>query len=85
MLGQQRFAKREESNAVHLVDRTDLPIGRQLKLERVAADVSLTKVAHAVGVSIGQLSRIESGHRTASNELIDRIRVAIRAAARPAA
>ena len=67
---------------VHSVDTTGLPIGRALKVERVAAGVSLTRVAGAVGVSIGHLSHIESGNRTASPELIERIRTAIRAAGR---
>jgi transcriptional regulator with XRE-family HTH domain len=69
---------------VHSVDTTGLPIGTALRIERVAARVSLTHVARAVGVSIGQLSRIESGDRTASVELIERIRVAVRSAARAA-
>jgi len=63
------------------VDTTGLPLGRALKVERVAADVSLTRVARAVGVSIGHLSRIEKGERTPSAELVERIRTAIRAAA----
>jgi transcriptional regulator with XRE-family HTH domain len=63
------------------VDTTGLPIGQALKVERTIAGVSLTKVAEAVGVSIGHLSRIESGDRTASPELVDRIRTAILAAA----
>ena len=70
---------------MHQIDTTDLPIGRVLKLERVAANVSLTHLSKALGVSIGQLSRIESGHRTASDELIERIRIAVRDAAEPAA
>lgn len=68
-----------------VVTTDGLPIGRVLKIERVAAGVSLTRVAIAVGVSIGQLSRIESGQRTASPELIERIRAAVQAAAEPAA
>ncbi len=67
------------------VDTSGLPIGRALKVERVAAGVSLTRVAAAVGVSIGQLSRIEKGERTATPELIERIRVAVRAATETAA
>ena len=63
------------------VDTSALPIGRALKVERVAAGVSLTRVAVAIGVSIGQLSRIEKGERNASPELIERIRVAVRAGA----
>ena len=63
------------------VDTTGLPIGQALKVERTIARVSLTRIAVAVGVSIGQLSRIEKGERTASAELVKRIRVAIRAAA----
>ena len=70
---------------MHQIDTTDLPIGRVLKLERVAANVSLTHLSRELGVSIGQLSRIESGHRTASAELIERIRTAVREAAEPAA
>lgn len=66
-------------------DAMDLPIGKKLKLERVAANVSLTDLAAAVSVSIGQLSRIESGQRTASPELIDRIRAFVRKAAEAAA
>jgi transcriptional regulator with XRE-family HTH domain len=56
-----------------------------LKVERVAAGVALTRVAQAVGVSIGHLSRIEKGERTATPELIERIRVAVRAASEEAA
>lgn len=63
---------------------TSLPIGMVLKLERTAARVSLTTVARAVGVSIGHLSHIESGNRTASPDLIDRIREAIEAGRRAA-
>ena len=70
---------------MHQINTADLPIGRRLKLERTVAGVSLTRVANAVGVSIGQLSRIESGQRTASAELIERIRVAVRAAGENAA
>lgn len=66
------------------VDTTDLPIGQAIKVERVIAKVSLSSIAAAVGVSIGHLSRIESGDRTASPELVERIRVAIRAAAKAA-
>lgn len=62
-----------------MVDTTGLPIGKALKVERTVAGISLSKVAHAVGVSVGHLSRIESGDRTASDELVGRIRVAIRA------
>lgn len=60
------------------------PIGMTLKIERIRARVSLTHVARSVGVSLGHMSRIESGQRTASPELIERIRVAIRAADRAA-
>lgn len=63
------------------IDTTGLPIGRVLKVERTLAGVSLTRVAHAIDISIGHLSRIESGERTASPEQIERIRVAIRAGA----
>lgn len=67
------------------VDTSGLPIGRALKVERVAAGVSLSRVAEAIGVSAGHLSHIEAGRRTASPELVERIRIAIRAGARPAA
>ncbi len=60
---------------------SELPIGRALKVERVRAGVSLGKVATAIGVSAGHLSHIEAGRRTASPELIERIRIAVRAAA----
>ena len=66
---------------MHTVNTSGLPTGRALKVERVAAGVSLTRVAAAVGVSIGHLSHIEAGRRTASPDLIERIRVAVRAAA----
>jgi transcriptional regulator with XRE-family HTH domain len=62
---------------VTAVNTAGMPIGRALKLERVAADKSSTEVAKAVGISIGHLSRIESGERTASEELVARIRIAI--------
>lgn len=60
------------------VDTSALPIGRALKVERVAAGLSLIRIAEAVGVSAGHLSHIEAGRRTASEELIERIRGAIR-------
>lgn len=63
------------------LDLTGQPIGRVLKLERVAAGIEAQRVAAAVGISPGHLSRIESGERKASPELIERIRIAIRAAA----
>jgi transcriptional regulator with XRE-family HTH domain len=50
-----------------------------LRIERTIARVSLTRVAHAIGVSVGQLSRIETGERYASPELVERIRAAIAA------
>ncbi len=56
-----------------------LPIGRALKVERTVAGKSLTAVANAVGVSIGHLSHIEAGRRTASPDLVERIRQAIAA------
>jgi transcriptional regulator with XRE-family HTH domain len=62
---------------VQAVDTSGLPIGRALKVERVAAGVSSTAIAAAVGISIGHLSHIEAGRRTASDELIVRIREAI--------
>jgi transcriptional regulator with XRE-family HTH domain len=49
-----------------------------LKLERIEAGVSLTDLAQALGLSIGHLSNIEAGKRSASPELIDRIRGVIR-------
>ncbi len=62
---------------MHQIDTTDLPIGTRLKLERTLAGASLTDIAKAVGVSIGQLSRIESGARRASDDLVQRIREAV--------
>lgn len=59
------------------VDTSSLPIGRALKVERVAAGASSTEIASAVEISIGHLSRIESGERTASDELVAKIRKAI--------
>lgn len=66
------------------VDTSGLPIGRALKVERVAAGVSGTAVATAVGISLGHLSHIEAGRRVASDELVGRIRAAIRREATPA-
>jgi transcriptional regulator with XRE-family HTH domain len=66
------------------VDTTGLPIGQALKVERTLARVSLTTVSRAVDVSIGQLSRIESGERTATPEMVERIRAVVQAAARVA-
>lgn len=63
------------------VDTSNLPIGRALKVERVAAGASSTAIAKAVDISIGHLSRIESGERTASDELVAKIRGAIRSLA----
>lgn len=63
--------------AVQSVDTTGLPIGRALKVERVAAGVSGERIAAAVGVSGGHLSHIEAGRRTPSQELIAKIRAAI--------
>jgi transcriptional regulator with XRE-family HTH domain len=63
------------------VDTTGLPIGRALKVERVAAGATSTAIAEAVGISIGHLSRIEKGERTASDKLVERIRAAIQSLA----
>lgn len=63
---------------VQAVNTDGLPIGRALKVERVAAGVSSTRIAQAVGISIGHLSHIEAGRRVASPDLIERIRTAIR-------
>jgi transcriptional regulator with XRE-family HTH domain len=63
------------------IDTSELPIGQALKVERTIAGITSTRVASAVGISIGHLSRIESGERRASPELVERIRIAIRAAA----
>lgn len=84
MLCQQTFVTSRRAKPVPL-DTTGLPIGTALKVERVAAGIPLTRVANAVGVSIGQLSRIEKGERKATPELIERIRVAVRAAQENAA
>lgn len=68
---------REDLTEVHQIDTSGLPTGKALKLERVAASVSLTDIAVAVEISIGHLSRIESGERQASEELVKKIRAAI--------
>ena len=66
MLAWQKFVKQKGPMTLTTVTTTGLPIGRTLKVERVAAGVTLTKVADAVGVSIGHLSHIEAGRRKAS-------------------
>lgn len=81
MLRWQEIAKFPQEIALLPVDTSRLPVGRVLKVERVAAGVPLGLVASAVGISAGHLSRIESGERTGSPELIERIRIAVRAAA----
>lgn len=81
MLCRQTFVTQSGTRVVQQVDTTGLPIGRALKVERVAAGLSLGRVAHAIGVSAGHLSHIEAGRRNASSDLVERIRVAIRAAA----
>lgn len=78
MLWQQRFVNQRGTATLSTVTTAGLPIGKRLKVERVIAGVSLTSVAEAVGVSIGHLSRIEAGDRTASPEMVERIRVAIK-------
>lgn len=65
------------ANAVQSVDTSGLPIGQALKVERVLARASSTEIASAVGISIGHLSRIEKGERTASDELVAQIRAEI--------
>ncbi len=77
MLHQQTFVKWTEAMPV-AVDTSGLPIGMALRVERVTAKATTTAVAVAVGISIGHLSRIESGDRTASDDLVKRIRDAIR-------
>ena len=62
---------------VQEVDTSELPIGIALKVERTAARLSSTAVAKAVGISIGHLSHIEAGRRTASEDLVTGIRSAI--------
>lgn len=66
---------------VTAVNTAGMPIGRALKVERVAAGKSSTEVAAAVGIHVGHLSNIEAGKRVASDELITRIRAAIQAPA----
>lgn len=63
------------------VDTSGLPIGMTLRVERTVAKASLTAIASAVGISIGHLSRIETGERTPSDDLVASIRAAIRAKA----
>lgn len=60
-----------------LSDPEPLPVGMQLRVERVTAKLSVTDVAGAVDISIGHLSRIETGERTATEELVAQIRQAI--------
>ena len=81
MLRWQTFVTRDEPDVVQEVDTSALPIGSALKVERTLAGVTTTDVAAAVQVSIGHLSRIESGERTASPELVESIREAIRSLA----
>ena len=59
------------------VDTSGLPIGMTLRVERTLAKVSLTVIASAVGISIGHLSRIETGDRTPTDALVKSIRDAI--------
>lgn len=59
------------------LDTAGLPIGLALKVERTEARVTSTAVAEAVGISIGHLSHIEAGRRTASDDLVELIRKAI--------
>lgn len=67
------------------VDTTGLPIGKALRVERTLAGLTATRVAAAVGIHLSRLSRIESGHVVPTAEEVERIRIAIRAGARPAA
>ena len=82
MLRRQGFAKAEDEKTVLPVTSDD--VGMALKLERTAARVRLVRIAHAVGISAGHLSRIESGERQPSRDMVERIRIAIRAAAEAA-
>ena len=83
MLARQGFAKAEGQETVQSVTSSD-DVGMTLKLERTVARVRLVRVAHAVGISAGHLSRIESGERQPSPDMVERIRIAIRAAAEAA-
>ncbi len=67
-----------EGEALTTVNMQELPIGRRLKVERVAAGISLNDMANALGVSAGHLSNIEAGKRTASDDVVSRIRLVIR-------
>ena len=79
MLRRQEFVTQERATTVQAGNT--LSVGRQLKVDRVTAGVSLTRVAMAVGISAGHLSHIEADRRKASPELLERIRTAVRAAA----
>ena len=68
----------QEGDALTAVNMAELPIGRQLKVERVAAGISLTDMANALGMSAGHLSNIEAGKRAASDDIVQRIRSVIR-------
>lgn len=61
---------------MHL-DPEPLPVGMQLRVERITAKLSVTEVAAAVEISIGHLSRIETGERSVSDEQVTQIRAAI--------
>jgi hypothetical protein len=74
-----KVCKARDGQAVP-IDTTQLPIGKALKVERVIAGVSTTLIAAAVGISVGHLSRIEKGERTASPALVTAIRSAIASA-----
>lgn len=83
MLWRLRFVTR--TGAASLTTGTiDEPIGMTLRIERTRARLSLTHVARAIGVSVGHLSRMETGERSLDPEMVERIRVAIRSARRVA-
>ena len=75
------FVNSAEASAVTEINTPAQVLGRQLKLERVAAGAKLIHIAAAVGVSAGHLSHIEAGNRKADAAMVQRIREAIQAAA----
>jgi transcriptional regulator with XRE-family HTH domain len=59
------------------IQTASLPIGRALRVERIAAGLRADHVARAIGISPSHLSHIEAGRRTAGPEMAERIRQAI--------
>lgn len=67
------------------IDTSTLPLGRQLALERIVADVKQYEVARRAGLSLSRLSRLENGVIAITPAEAERIRAAIDAGRRVAA